>query len=305
MLLRKKHAAFTLIEVLVVIAIIAVLVGLLLPAVQKVREAASRMKCSNNLRQIGLAIHNYASTSAGSLPDSHRYTAPLYGWMTHLLPYAEQSPLYSQYNWSTDWYNPANAAVVGTDLKMLDCPSNSMANRKVTGTLFSTAINTYPSDYHAIFGITSDLIPSVISATYPRYGALPIDEMMDGQVVPGFRRLTDILDGLSNTFFVCEVAGRPYIWRDGVQAATLNLQDKDSWAAWNGDYTRGFTFDGINIPGPCPLNCSNANAIYSFHNAGANCLFGDGSVQFLSQSIDVWVMYSMSTRSGGEVIPDF
>jgi prepilin-type N-terminal cleavage/methylation domain-containing protein/prepilin-type processing-associated H-X9-DG protein len=304
MLLRKKRSAFTLIELLVVIAIIAVLVGLLLPAVQKVREAASRMKCSNNLRQLGLAVHNYANTYNGALPDTHRYTAPLYGWMTHLLPYVEQGPLYNQYNWSTDWYAPANAAVVGTELKMLECPSVPMPSRNVTGTLFGATINAYASDYHAIFGITTDLIPSVISSTYPRYGALPIDEMMGSQIVPGFRRLTDIPDGLSTTFFLCEVAGRPYIWRDGVEAAAPNLQDKDSWAAWSGDYTRGFTYDGLRIPGPCPLNCSNANAIYSFHNGGANCLFGDGSVRFLAQSIDVWVMYSMSTREGGEIVQD-
>ncbi len=300
----RKRTAFTLIELLVVIAIIAVLVGLLLPAVQKVREAANRMKCSNNLHQIGLAIHNYATTFNGYMPDSHRYTAPLYGWMTHLLPYMEQGALYNLYDWSTDWYNPANAAVVGTELKQLECPSVSMPDRSVTGTLFGTTIKGYASDYQAIYGITNALIPSVISATYPRYGALPIDEMMGSTVVPGFRKLTDITDGLSTTFFVCEVAGRPYVWEDGVEASAPNLQDKDSWAAWNGDYTRGYTYDGLKIPGPCPLNCSNGNAIYSFHNGGANCLFGDGSVRFLAQSVDVWVMYSMSTRAGGEVVQD-
>jgi prepilin-type processing-associated H-X9-DG protein len=237
--------------------------------------------------------------------DSHRYTAPLYGWFTHLLPYMEQTPLYNQYNWSTDWYNAANAAVVNTEQKQLECPSVPMPDRSVTGPLFGVTINGFASDYHAIYGITNVLIPSVISATYPRYGAMPIDEMMGSQIIPGFRRITEIPDGTSNTFLVAEAAGRPYLWEDGVEAAKPNLQDKDSWAAWNGDYTRGYTYDGLKIPGPCPDNCSNNNALYSFHNGGANALYGDGSVRFLVQSVDVWVMYAMSTREGGEVIQDF
>src|SRR5882762_10471843 len=93
-----KRLAFTLIELLVVIAIVAVLIGLLLPAVQKVREAASRAKCSNNLKQIGLGIHNYASANQDYMPDTHRYTAPLYGWVVKLLPYLEQENLFRLYN---------------------------------------------------------------------------------------------------------------------------------------------------------------------------------------------------------------
>ncbi len=305
MLRNHRRHAFTLIELLVVIAIVAVLVGLLLPAVQKVREAASRMKCSNNLRQIGLAIHNYASANADAMPDSHRYKAPLYGWVTHILPFIEQGPLYNGYNWSLDWYNIANQPVVNTELKGFECPSVPMPDRSVTGTLFATAIKGYASDYHAVYGITTALIPSVIPATYPRYGAMPIDEMMGSQIVPGFRRIQDIPDGTSNTFLVAESSGRPYLWTNGVQAASPNLQDKDAWAAWNGDYTRGYTYDGLKIPGPCPVNCSNNNALYSFHQGGANALYGDGSVRFLAQSVDVWVMYSMTTRAGGEIIQDF
>ncbi|CAN5441552.1 DUF1559 domain-containing protein [soil metagenome] len=302
--MKLGRRAFTLIELLVVIGIIAVLVGLLLPAVQKVREAASRMKCSNNLRQIGLAIHNYATTNADAMPDSHRYTPPLSGWVTRILPYIEQGPLYNGYNWALDWYNVGNQAVVNTELKGFQCPSTAMTDRSLSGTLFSTAIKGYASDYHAIYGMTTTLIPSVIPATYPRYGAMPIDEMMGSQVVPGFRRIMDIPDGNSNTFLVAESAGRPYVWTVGNQAAAANLQDKDSWAAWNGDYVRGYTFDGLRIPGPCPANCSNGNALYSFHQSGANALYGDGSVRFLGQNIDVWVLYAMTTRAGGEIIQD-
>jgi prepilin-type N-terminal cleavage/methylation domain-containing protein/prepilin-type processing-associated H-X9-DG protein len=301
----RRRAAFTLIELLVVIAIIAVLVGLLLPAVQKVREAASRARCSNNLKQIGLAIHNYASAHGDALPDSHRYTAPLYGWATHLLPFLEQGNLHAGYNWSLDWYNPGNRAVVNTELKQFECPSTPAGDRALSGTLFGAPVQGYPSDYHAVYGITTALIPSVIPASYPRYGAMPIDELMGSQVIPGSRRITEIPDGLSNTFLITESAGRPYAWTNGVRAASPNLQDKDSWAAWNGDYTRGYTFDGLKIPGPCPANCSNGNALYSFHQGGANALYGDGSVRFLPQSVDVWVMYAMTTRAGGENIQDF
>jgi prepilin-type N-terminal cleavage/methylation domain-containing protein/prepilin-type processing-associated H-X9-DG protein len=304
-----RRRAFTLIELLVVIAIIAILIGLLLPAVQKVREAAARTKCTNNLKQIGLAIHNYAAANGDQMPDSHRYTAPLYGWIVKLLPYIERNDLYSKYDVTVEWCHPNNAAVVASPLNLVICPSSPDQNLMSVGTQVvgsqTDTVNAAVADYSGVFGITLDLIPSVISATYPRYGAMPIDEKdaTTGAITVWKRKLTEIPDGTSTTMLVAESAGRPMIWEAGLQT-TASYMDKNAWASWNGIYTRGFSYDGTIYPGPCAVNCSNNAAIYAFHTGGANILQGDGSVHFLTQSVDVWVMYGMSTRAGGEIIAD-
>ncbi|OWK34996.1 DUF1559 domain-containing protein [Fimbriiglobus ruber] len=295
-----RRAAFTLIELLVVIAIIAILIGLLLPAVQKVRESAARARCANNLKQIGLAIHNYASANADYMPDSHRYTSPEYGWAVKILPFMEQENLFRLYNPAYDWYNPINTPLYTPQWSAMQCPSTPNPDRRSAGTMAGFTIDAGVSDYNAIFGMTTALIPAVISATYPRLGAMPIDESANGVITVYTRQITQIPDGLSTTMFVSESAGRPTMYSARVPS-TGAFQDKNCWASWNGSYIRGTTYDGLLSPGPCGVNCSNNNAIYSFHIGGANALFGDGSVRFLAQSLDVWVIYAMSTREGGEV----
>src|SRR5438128_9199184 len=125
---RPWRTAFTLIELLVVIAIIAILIALLVPAVQKVREAAARTQCLNNLKQLGLAIHNHHDTykffppSATSQPFNAGW-APTHGWGPFILPFIEQKPLFDQYQWTKNWFDPANQPVVTTPLAVMLCPS--------------------------------------------------------------------------------------------------------------------------------------------------------------------------------------
>jgi prepilin-type N-terminal cleavage/methylation domain-containing protein len=295
---RRVRPAFTLIELLVVIAIIAILIGLLVPAVQKVRGAAARIQCANNLHQIGVAIHNYTSANNGQLPYSHRFNHPYSGWVTLLLPYLEQDNLYRLYNFQLDWYDPAQQAVVSQQVKGMVCPATPNPQRTITATINGDSYNLPPADYAAIGGITSDIVPQVIPADYPRLGAMPIDTFL------GFK---DITDGTSNTLLVAEGAGRPQIWQAGRNTGQLSstAETKSTWSAWNGDFVRGYSGDGTIYPGSCPLNCSNMDAIYSFHTGGAYGLMADGSAQFLHQSMDVWVMYALVTSQGGEVVGDY
>src|SRR5262245_55992776 len=140
---RQRSSAFTLIELLVVIAIIAVLIGLLIPAVQKVREAANRIACTNNLKNLGLAAHNYHDSYSTFPPGAVGPIGPLFpqylqlkhhGLGAYLLPYLEQQALASQYRWDVSWFDPPNQPVVNTHLKIWQCPS-ARANRIKDGSL--------------------------------------------------------------------------------------------------------------------------------------------------------------------------
>ncbi len=114
----RSRAAFTLIEALVVIAIIGVLVAILVPAVQLARESATRASCGNNLKQLGLASQSYHD-AFGGFPAAATTSPTLHGWGVHLLPYVEQDNLYQRYNWSKNWYDPANAPVISTPLSVM------------------------------------------------------------------------------------------------------------------------------------------------------------------------------------------
>jgi prepilin-type N-terminal cleavage/methylation domain-containing protein/prepilin-type processing-associated H-X9-DG protein len=298
----KKRTAFTLIELLVVIAIIAILIGLLLPAVQKVREAAARMSCQNNLKQIGLGMLNYESAQGGLPPsrtDGSVVTAPYFpyshSWSAALLPYIEQTNNFNLYNYKADWNNPVNYTAVRANLKLFNCPSTPNQPRADT----TIAAQPAAGDYHALNAIKD----FVGINCFGYVGKLDKD---DPRLVGGMRRnqntrIVEILDGTSNTILVGEDAGRPQFYNASRQIFD-SVGKEGGWADPNG----AFSLDGANangtVPGGCPLNCSNNSEIYAFHTNGANVVFADGSVHFLNQSINLCTLAKLFTRAGGEVL---
>jgi prepilin-type N-terminal cleavage/methylation domain-containing protein/prepilin-type processing-associated H-X9-DG protein len=315
MTMQKKsyhhRSAFTLIELLVVIAIIAILIGLLLPAVQKVREAAARMSCTNNLKQIGLALHNYHDVNGG-LPSSFNVPGlPRVSMLTRLLPYFEQDNLYKQYNFALNWYDPPNLPVTGTPIKILLCPSSPNPERLDGRPDAPWAPIVAVTDYGATTSVSPLLVAAGLADQYGP-GMIPKDAPKP--------RFADVTDGLSNTIAVTESAGRPQLWRRGqpVGGPPSPKVNGGGWSRAANDFSiEGSSSDGSSYPGPCAINCTNgfdyqaypdpyygrdgSGEVYSFHTGGANALYGDGSVHFLQQSISIRTFAALVTRGGGEV----
>jgi prepilin-type processing-associated H-X9-DG protein len=306
----------TLIELLVVAAIIGLLIGLLLPAVQAAREAARRGSCLNNLKQLGLALHNYHDSHGnfppGAVgPQAANPASP--AWKSHslgsyFLPYLEQGSLAEEYHWDYHWFDQPNQSVVNTHLKTWQCPS-AESNRVQDGSLVTVTPppvalfggSAACGDYAGMLKIDAELerLGLIDSTSSPRdelgscRGVFPIN---------GTTRLADILDGTSGTLMMGECAGRPDLWQGRRQVSNLWLSG-GPWASRNLLWGRGASPDGTSVFGPCAVNCTNDREVYSFHPGGANALFADGSVHFLKQSISIRVFARLVTRAGGEVVP--
>jgi prepilin-type N-terminal cleavage/methylation domain-containing protein/prepilin-type processing-associated H-X9-DG protein len=305
---RSRRSAFTLIELLVVIAIIAILVGLLLPAVQKVREAAARIKCQNNLKQIGLAYHSYAGANNQAFPPA-MITNPntTVGWGIFPLPYMEQDNLYRQYNFSAPFFyvNTAfginNQAVANTSIPLYNCPSAPV--RQPYSYTFNypgyppTSWQAAAADYTPLAGVSQSLIGYLGLTTTSLGGALQRDVASP---------ILSISDGTSNTILLAEVAGKNTLWQNGVQNGTLSgfSGGEGGWAdaTSSGSSLYGSSADGLVTPGTCGVNCSNDYGLYAFHTGGANVLMCDGSVRFVSSGTSIVTLAAMVTRSGGEAV---
>ncbi|MCI0642724.1 MAG: DUF1559 domain-containing protein [Gemmataceae bacterium] len=332
----RSRRGFTLIELLVVIAIIAILIGLLLPAVQKVREAAARAQCTNNLKQIGLAMHNYHDV-AKKLPygegpgSSQTLTGPgtsatargcCWGlWQTLILPYLEQESMFKL------WMNHGGSdnsgrAITGTGnrlrygdtpnvenvtskrLSILTCPSDSPNPGAITVTFSGVTYGITSHNYVVNYGNGTNYgLDPLVGPAPPitwRVSAAPFG------MAPNIKRLTDIVDGTSNTLMASEtVQGvqsdlRGFTWwAPGAQFTTVlppNSQSPDI-----------VTQNCVNRPLmnlPCVNNGGawNIQAARSRHTAGVNVLLCDGSIHFVNQSIDIGTWRGLSTINGGEVL---
>jgi prepilin-type N-terminal cleavage/methylation domain-containing protein/prepilin-type processing-associated H-X9-DG protein len=329
---RRRRGGFTLVELLVVIAIIAVLVGLLIPAVQKVREAANRTQCQNNLKQIALALHSYHDAKK-HFPGNHRpvvTNSVRERWFTKTLPQLDQNNIWKNYDETTNWDSPTNLPLTSVPLEVAICPATPDGNRldgdpalapgwaRIVPTIAVT-------DYAMLYG----LHPTFLVAngfTQPNYqGVLT---KTDGQYIA----IADITDGVSNTLLVVESAGRPLLYQNGVKVNANWGQDgvngggwarpaSDIWLIGFGDKAgtvaggpyainaaNGLDHLGqypLQVPTGAPLGTDGSGQIYSFHSGGANAALADGSVRFLDASLSPGTLGSLVTIAGGEVVPNF
>jgi prepilin-type N-terminal cleavage/methylation domain-containing protein/prepilin-type processing-associated H-X9-DG protein len=342
-MVAPRRRGFTLIELLVVIAIIAVLIALLLPAVQRVREAANRIQCSNNLKQIGLAIHNYENAHgtfpAGRVPLGAADEPASTLWGIELLPYLEQENLQRGYDPTQPQTAAANLAVLQTRVKAYVCPTDLNTDRleqPATGTLSDTPIA--PSSYKAMAGATPtgfspattedgyyfDLMylasapEGAAEGVYDATLAQPPPSAWRGlfHVVPApsvtglarrfaAERVADVTDGTSNTLAVTEYhtrtdnrfrafwgyARNQYGFSAAMPVSATRIPDFDECVRQVGDGDPAFM---------CRRGFASLHA-----GDGANALFADGSVRFLTRDLDSRVYMALATIAGGEVLPAF
>jgi prepilin-type N-terminal cleavage/methylation domain-containing protein len=299
----RPRRAFTLVELLVVIAIIGVLVALLLPAVQAAREAARRMQCQNNLKQLALAAQNFHA-AYDHFPSTR--TGPTVYWGAQLLPYVEQNPLADIYRYDVNYNAVENADAVKYPLPFHMCPTAPDNPRFDLNVPQATGRPYAISDYTAISSVQGSLWTGanpVLTTPQPANTA----GVFSGSTPT---RIADILDGTSNTIFFIECAGRPDLWRAGKKIPNPNNQSTlrvllGGWAASNLSVMRGYTADGVSNPGPCMINCSNNYAAYSFHSGIVNVALADGSSRSLNAKTDIHVIVGLMTMAGGEVIGNF
>jgi prepilin-type N-terminal cleavage/methylation domain-containing protein len=302
----KSSRGFTLIELLVVISIIAILIALLLPAVQQAREAARRMQCKNNLKQLGLALHNYHDVYT-TFPSGWIAVDPVTrqhaahdglngaGWGTMILPYLDQSPLYNQFNANFGIHDPVNVPFIDNVLPAWQCPSDPKPDKwqiEEEGSPGTVLAELPTANYIGAFGTEA------LDGCENPPGTAPVNAngqcRGDGIFYHNSRvRMRDITDGTTNTLMVGErrtdtVLGWFSTWpgmvAEGEEAFQRVLGSAD------------------HVPND-PLG--HLDDFSSMHEGGAQFALGDGSVRFISENIDHGLYQSLATINGGEVVGEF
>ena len=327
-----RSSGFTLVELLVVITIIGILIALLLPAVQAAREAARRMQCSNNLRQIGLALLNFESQNRQFPPGAMGWNQDGTQWLGHtaffqILPFLEQASVGNQLVLEKRWIDPDNQDVAGAQISVYQCPSDNAAGR-VQRFAHSFATTSHSrSNYVLCFGKgildSDDNLIGVLfrcDVAHPQTQGTqnrPDQELENGgpfRMEVG-RTMQQFMDGTSQTIVISEVrAGRDDEW-----GPTVDCRGSWSWPFFGSPYDhvntpnssapdrlRGYACgDPALLPAPCDnsaAECETQVAARSYHPGGVSVLFCDGHVEFYIDSVDLLVWHALATIAGGEVV---
>jgi prepilin-type N-terminal cleavage/methylation domain-containing protein/prepilin-type processing-associated H-X9-DG protein len=297
--MTRRRTGFTLIELLVVIAIIAVLIGLILPAVQQARAAAARSACTNNMKQLGLAMHNLASTQGGFLVSTSDPTGSFsINWGVHILPEIEQGNVSNLYDFTRSFQHPNNRAAVESKLKLHSCPSVPKQDRVL-------AVNSIPasgsqlqlsvSDYVGVSGMVGWMWTNGFLTTPMPGNILGIMNYSGG----GVTSYGQIADGASNTMLLVECAGRPDVYV-GKTTNGNQLSLASAWSQVNTMNLQGTKTPPATGTGRCIMNCTNNYQAYSFHTGGVNVAMADGSGRFVKSSIAPEEFAALCTMAGGE-----
>lgn len=327
-----SRKGFTLIELLVVIAIIGVLVALLLPAVQQAREAARRSQCKNNLKQMGLAIHNfegsykYITASDKDVPLAQQPTptnpygaTPFFGPEFMTLPYMDQANLYNLFDTNRSYIDPRNMPPnYGTispsafaQVPVFICPSTPAGIYSDYGPYFQSVglplgpLVTPRTDYAPLKGVHSSLAGCAgMPASSTKNGMLgTTDSVLKWKI-----QYSEVTDGLSNTILYAECSGRGSFFYRGQSITVPNALNNSYFGEANVGF-QAHSYAGTNPANPGLTGCSainvlNVQSLYSFHVGGAHVVRGDGSVTFLSQNMANVTLAAMITRDAGEVISE-
>lgn len=340
-----RHRAFTLIELLAVIAVIAMLFALLLPAIQRARESARMTQCRNNLKQLGLAMHNYhnvfSSFPAGgyaNLRDGFFQA----GTLVALLPFLEQSNLADTFSFNLGWEDPANHGVARSAIATFICPSASQANPGTSETWQDTITSCPYIDWPLEVGVTNYLISKGPNDSWCLDGVSPYEAGVFELNQPN--RVADVVDGTSNTlcmgegscgprWYICELGNcpapatnpengevfhpvNPWVTAELITTSVKDLKGMVATSSW-GTTQRPMnqnpvieTFASQENDGEDLLDCRASGAggphstsgFRSDHVGGVMFLLSDGSVQFLSESVNMDVYQALSIRAGGEAV---
>ena len=293
---------FTLIELIVVMAIIAVLIAILLNAITYAREAARRVVCQNHLRQLGLAAVEYEVAKHG-LPPSLSSLPARHTWFAFILPFIEEQAVFDRIDFHHDWAEEINLPAIQTPIGVLHCPSTPDGDRVAYLGLGG------PGESHPYLAVTDYSAPTYVAWTQRFPGASRRD--LRGALDSGRQvRLAEVTDGISHTLLAVEDAGRPAHWLSnglGPENSRTGCENYDvvggqtRGAGWD-DPTNiipfhGFRYDGIRCPGPCAINCTNNNEAFGFHGGGVVAVFLDDSVRFLNEQMEARVYAAAITRA--------